>query len=37
MTIGNISAVRRLDNIILSLKTTLKKNFLELGPIQVEC
>ena len=32
---GNTSAVRRLDEIILSLITTLEKNFLELGPILV--
>lgn len=36
-TTGNTSAVRRLDEIILSLITTLEKNFLELGPIQAEC
>lgn len=33
---GNTSVVCRLDEIILSLITTLEKNFLELGPIQAE-
>ena len=36
-TTRNTSAVRRLDEIILSLITTLEKHFLELGPIQVDC